>query len=147
MKRFLDLTHKILHVEDNKIVEWTIEAMLEEINRDRSSEWTDYDENDYFEGWKEWVEDADFYKLLDNFEYVTVERFNEIYRLSGSNLLPTDDLETAGNKIDKFVSTNNYQSGCMDDVNEFLSEQENVGFYYYSTYFIYEIGLAVAIHN
>ena len=147
MKRFLDLTHKILHVEDNKIVEWTIEAMLEEINRDRSSEWTDYDENDYFEGWKEWVEDADFYKLLDNFEYVTVERFNEIYRLSGSNLLPTDDLETAVNKIDKFVSTNNYQSGCMDDVNEFLIEQEEFGFIDYSTYFIYEIGLAVAIHN
>lgn len=147
MKRFLDLTHKIRVVEDNRIVDWTIEAMLEEINRDHSDEFTDYDENDYLEGWAEWVEHAGFYKLVDDFEYVTVERFNEIYSLSGSNLLPTDDLETAGDKIDKFVWTNNYQSGDMEDVIKFLDEQENVGFIDYSTYFIYEIGLAVTIHN
>ena len=35
---------------------WSLPQILEEINRDRSSEWTDYDETDYIEGWCEWGE-------------------------------------------------------------------------------------------
>ena len=35
---------------------WSLPQILEEINKDRSSEWTDYDESDYVEGWCEWVE-------------------------------------------------------------------------------------------
>lgn len=32
------------------IEEWNIHEVLEEINRDRSEEWTDYDESDWLEG-------------------------------------------------------------------------------------------------
>lgn len=34
---------------------WSVDKVLDEINRDRSAEWTPYDANDYVEGWREWV--------------------------------------------------------------------------------------------
>ena len=34
---------------------WDMKQVLEEINRDHSDEFTDYDENDWKEGWEEWV--------------------------------------------------------------------------------------------
>lgn len=37
------------------IVEWTVREILEEINRDRSSHWTDYNETDWREGLDEWT--------------------------------------------------------------------------------------------
>ena len=46
-----------------RIEEWTLEDILEEINRDRSNEWTPYDETDWKEGWNEWVE-GEFYSLV-----------------------------------------------------------------------------------
>lgn len=36
--------------------DWSVETMLEEINRDRNSEWIPYDETDYLTGWDDWVE-------------------------------------------------------------------------------------------
>lgn len=149
MKPFLELTHNIYNVETKKVETWTIAQMLDEINRDHSDEFRTYDQTDYINGWKEWVENSGFYKLADSFEYqyVNVEQFNEIYGFSKIKLESTDNLEIAGNKIDKFISTTNYQSGCMDDITEYLEEQEEFGFYDFSVYFIYEIGLCVAIHN
>ena len=41
---------------------WTIPQILEEINRDRSEDWSAYDESDWLEGWLEWVDDP-----LDHF--------------------------------------------------------------------------------
>ena len=38
-----------------EIVEWTVAEILEEINRDRSGHWTDYDETDWKEGLDEWT--------------------------------------------------------------------------------------------
>lgn len=38
-----------------KILEWTMEQILAEINRERSSGWTDYDETDWVEGLTEWT--------------------------------------------------------------------------------------------
>ena len=35
---------------------WTIDEVLEEINRDRSEQWTDYDKSDWMEGLREWTE-------------------------------------------------------------------------------------------
>ena len=35
--------------------DWSVETMLEEINRDRNSEWIPYDETDYLTGWDDWV--------------------------------------------------------------------------------------------
>jgi hypothetical protein len=41
---------------DHEIVKWvTLAEILEEINRDRSEEWTDYNTSDYEEGLKEWT--------------------------------------------------------------------------------------------
>lgn len=49
--------------EEQESQEWTLEQILEEINRDRSEEWTDYDESDWQEGWKEWVEGDGIYTM------------------------------------------------------------------------------------
>lgn len=60
------MEHRIIKVKDlttQEIYEWTIEDVLEEINRDRSSEWTDYDESDWEEGWDAWCE-GDVYTMI-----------------------------------------------------------------------------------
>lgn len=54
---------KILCKETNKVREWTISQVLEEINRDRSDTWTPYDHSDWLEGWMEWVEGV-YYSLV-----------------------------------------------------------------------------------
>ena len=48
--------------EKGRIEEWTLEQVIDEINRDRSDNWTNYDETDWKEGWDEWVE-GEFYSL------------------------------------------------------------------------------------
>ena len=48
-------TYRLLNSEDGQVVDWTIEQVLEEINRDHSSEWLDYDESDWREGLSEWT--------------------------------------------------------------------------------------------
>ena len=58
--------YKILYIEENEIHEWTLEEILEQINRDRSEHWTDYDESDWKEGWNEWVADEGYYKLIED---------------------------------------------------------------------------------
>jgi len=44
--------------------EWTIRDILNEINRDRSYEWTNYNETDWREGWDEWIE-GEYLSLQD----------------------------------------------------------------------------------
>ena len=41
--------------EAGKILEWTMPQILEEINKDHSDQWTNYDENDWKEGLVEWT--------------------------------------------------------------------------------------------
>lgn len=53
---------KVRDLETNKIQEWDLESVLDEINRDRSVRWTYYDETDWLEGWNEWVE-GEFYSI------------------------------------------------------------------------------------
>tara|TARA_R110002020_G_scaffold81584_1_gene202494 strand:+ start:1035 stop:1268 length:234 start_codon:yes stop_codon:yes gene_type:complete len=66
---------KILNPDDpnyeEKIEFWSIDKILEEINRDHSNEYIPYDEDDWMEGWYEWVErgdEDDYYQLLDKNE-------------------------------------------------------------------------------
>lgn len=54
---------KVKEIESGEIQEWTVEAILEEINRDRSSGWTNYDESDWLDGWNDWIE-GEFYTLI-----------------------------------------------------------------------------------
>jgi hypothetical protein len=42
-------TYKLIDT-NGEIVEWTIPQILAEVNRDRSEEWTDYNETDWREG-------------------------------------------------------------------------------------------------
>ena len=47
---------------------WSLQDILDEINRDRSEEWSDYDASDWREGWEEWCEhDPDGYELVGEF--------------------------------------------------------------------------------
>ena len=55
---------RVKDIESGEIYHWDLDDILEEINRDRSSQWTDYDESDWREGWKEWVE-GQYLTLLD----------------------------------------------------------------------------------
>jgi hypothetical protein len=52
-------------IETGEIQHWPLAAILEEINRDRSAKWTDYDESDWQEGWDEWIE-GEFYSRNTN---------------------------------------------------------------------------------
>jgi len=57
-------TYKLRHKdksENETLVDWTVEEILEMINRDRSDEWLCYDETD----WQEGLEFTD-YELIPN---------------------------------------------------------------------------------
>jgi hypothetical protein len=44
------ILYKIVNIETHEIMLLTVSEILEEINRDRSDEWQDYDESDWREG-------------------------------------------------------------------------------------------------
>jgi len=56
--------YKIKEIETGEVHEWTLPEILEEINRDRSDEWSAYDDSDWREGWDVWCE-GDYYHLID----------------------------------------------------------------------------------
>lgn len=56
--------YKIKDNETNKIFYWTLTEVLEEINRDHSDGWSNYDETDWKEGWKVWVEEEGYLSML-----------------------------------------------------------------------------------
>ena len=50
------MTYTIKDTETNRTFQWTLTEVLAEINRDRPDGWLDYDETDWQEGWREFVE-------------------------------------------------------------------------------------------
>ena len=56
-------TFLIKDLFDDKTFVWTIEQMLQEINRDRSDTWENYNSKDFLEGWNEWVE-GNYYTIV-----------------------------------------------------------------------------------
>lgn len=48
--------YRLRNLFDDQIVEWSLEEILHEINRDRSEGWQDYDANDWREGLAEFTE-------------------------------------------------------------------------------------------
>jgi len=48
--------YAILNTETGRVNRWPLSKILENINRDRSDEWTDYDETDWQEGLEEFTE-------------------------------------------------------------------------------------------
>jgi len=57
---------KIRCKETGNIMKWTMTDVLNEINRNRSSGWIDYNKTDWVEGWNEWIETDDFYSIYNN---------------------------------------------------------------------------------
>lgn len=55
---------KILNLETQVVENWSIEEVINEINRDRTEQWQDYDSTDWRVGWAEWVE-GEFYSLAE----------------------------------------------------------------------------------
>ena len=47
--------YKIKH-DNNRVHMWTLSQVLDEINRERSGDWVNYNESDWKEGWAFWVE-------------------------------------------------------------------------------------------
>ena len=70
--------YRILDTEQDCITLWSSERVLEEINRDHSPEWTDYDETDLAEGWKHWVEPEGRYQMLG--EYIPLPSDSPLLR-------------------------------------------------------------------
>ena len=62
----IEKTYKVLYIEENEIHDWTIDDILNQINRDRSGKWTDYNKSDWREGWNEWVKEEGYYKLIED---------------------------------------------------------------------------------
>jgi hypothetical protein len=55
-------TFQILNLATQETFTWTLTEILKEINRDRSEEWTDYNSEDWREGWDYWVE-GEYYSM------------------------------------------------------------------------------------
>ena len=49
-------TYKVINKVTGQLQIMTLEMIIEEINRDRSEEWTDYDETDWREGLEEFTD-------------------------------------------------------------------------------------------
>lgn len=58
------MKYKIKDLLSGATYEWTVREILQEINRDRSVDWTDYDQSDWKEGWSQWVE-GEYLSLKD----------------------------------------------------------------------------------
>ena len=54
--------YKIRDVEDGSVYNMTLPMILEELNRDRSDEWMNYDETD----WREGLAEFTTYEVIDD---------------------------------------------------------------------------------
>jgi len=57
-------TFLIKDLFDDTTFVWTVEQMLEEINRERSWDWEKYDSKDFMDGWNEWIE-GNWYTIIE----------------------------------------------------------------------------------
>ena len=58
---------KVIDMVTGKIITMEMPDILREINKDTSEGWIPYDETDWREGWREWVE-GEFYSALDTLD-------------------------------------------------------------------------------
>lgn len=76
----MNTTYQISN-SSNRVFTWSLTDVLNEINRERSDEWEDYDETDWKEGWAFWVEtnpDEDLTMIDKDDELIALcERFYE----------------------------------------------------------------------
>lgn len=60
-----DRTFLVKDNSDGQVFWWTLTEILQEINRDRSDDWTPYDASDWCEGWDQWVDGYTIEKEYD----------------------------------------------------------------------------------
>lgn len=60
--------YKVKNLATNEVEDWSIEQILEEINRDHSEEFTEYTEDDWQDGWNAWIEGYGYYELVKDEE-------------------------------------------------------------------------------
>ena len=60
----MELRYKLLNIETDEKITMTLNEIIQEINRDRSDEWQNYNESD----WKEGLEVFTEYKLIEGEE-------------------------------------------------------------------------------
>ena len=60
----MELRYKLLNIETDEKITMTLNETIQEINRDRSDEWQNYNESD----WKEGLEVFTEYKLIEGEE-------------------------------------------------------------------------------
>lgn len=71
--------YKIIDNEEDCITVWSAEEVLAEINRERSDEWTAYNESDNLvEAFKHWVEPEERYQMLG--EYIPFPPDSPLFR-------------------------------------------------------------------
>jgi len=58
---------KLKDIDTGKIYSWSLSQVIQEINRDRSESWADYDKSDWLQGWGEWCE-GECYTMLSEEE-------------------------------------------------------------------------------
>ena len=58
------MTFKVLEIENNRIHYFCLSKILNIINRDRSTDWINYNETDYAEGWLTFCE-GDIYSCKE----------------------------------------------------------------------------------
>ena len=58
------MKYKVKDVESGKIHLWSVDQIVEEINRDRSGTWKPYNRTDWKEGWNHWVE-GECFEIVD----------------------------------------------------------------------------------
>ena len=61
----MDKIYKIRDVEDGSVYTMTVSMILEDLNRDRSDEWTNYDETD----WREGLAEFTTYEVIEEVVY------------------------------------------------------------------------------
>jgi hypothetical protein len=57
------LKHKLRDLSSGETIYWTLEQIIEDINRDRSEDWIPYTKDDWREGWQEWCEGVDYHLI------------------------------------------------------------------------------------
>jgi len=85
----MNKTYTVKEIQSGKLEEWTTAQILDEINRDRSNEWQNYNESDWIEGWLEFCE-GDIYTIpaLQSRNMKT-KTYYHLFDLQNSQLMAT----------------------------------------------------------
>lgn len=64
---------KVRHIESGKVRIWTPQEILNEINRDRCYTWVDYTQENWEDGWEDFVEGVDYELVVEEDEETSIE--------------------------------------------------------------------------